>query len=569
MSNNDKGYRDYFENYKKENPLYETQSKEYLEISESFEKQRLKNAEFFKKQRLNSSIKVEAENSDEVYLYIKSLVPPDQERKNEDDEGTIYATKSPVPTIYAAPPPSPSPSLSRAPTSGYAPSFTPTPTPTYGYPRAYQAPVLLKDLARAYASHTSGAYASGLARAPASPPSGAYTPGYASGLAPGYPPSFTPTHSFAPAPAPASDPLLLNGATDARIFQGPHHHFTSVPVAADKYPNEGEAGVISHANKNDGVNSEKNPNDKRGVLSATYSSLPATDSSKANVVSQQEIAPRQYVNSQNKLGDWYSMDNAKVDLESAFGKELLYTSGDQLNQVKIAGITIRRDKEHPHLVDIVRVIREGEDLATSPDVQFVAIKGQGDDDGKTTLTIKRPGEIQETVTDKVFFRKVELKDDGDVVFSDDIYYYSSGKKKKSFSIDQIIPSENNKISFLKNLGMLKIRATNVIIENNRIEDTDTKISALNKSEKFQELNLQDHKELQPQEKATKSPLHLQDYRELQPQEKATKSPLPKLIENLTTLVSQVPGDNQQVRSRSWVQRTQTPRTPVHKAGPQI
>ena len=198
--------------------------------------------------------------------------------------------------------------------------------------------------------------------------------------------------------------------------------------------------------------------------------------------------------SKGKLDDNYSIDDAKSDLEFAFGKKPFCSLEDQYHSMKNifqAGISIRRDKDHPHLVDIVRVISEGEEENKSPNIQFVAIKGQGDDDGKITLTINEEGNQKQiaNICDTVFFRKVELKDDGNVVFNPNIYY-DSAKQMKSFRIDQIIPEDCDKTRFLQNLGMLKIRATNVKMADNQIEVRGSKISALDKSETFQEHDLQ-------------------------------------------------------------------------------
>ncbi len=196
--------------------------------------------------------------------------------------------------------------------------------------------------------------------------------------------------------------------------------------------------------------------------------------------------------------------NAKLNSEERYDKTLNSKTDPQYHSMKNifqAGISIRRDKDHPHLVDIVRVISEGEDPKKSPNLQFVAIKGQGDDDGKTTLTIKRQGGTNETIAGKVFFRKVELGNKGEVRFSSNIYYYDSAGKRKNFNINQIQVEgdESSKTKFLENLGMLKIRATNVKIANNQIEVTDSKMSALNNSDIFSEQSLIDRnlsKELQ-------------------------------------------------------------------------
>jgi hypothetical protein len=195
--------------------------------------------------------------------------------------------------------------------------------------------------------------------------------------------------------------------------------------------------------------------------------------------------------SRNKLNEAsFAEDQAKLALESAFGKKPFCELEPQYHSMKNifqAGISIRRHKDHPHLVDIVRVI--GEDAAQSPNLQFVAIKGQGDDDGKTTLTIKRPGEIQETIAGKVFFRKVELGDDGNVSFDNKIYYYD-GNERKSFDIGNNIVQDGNKDAFLGNLGKLKIRATCVMLgEDNQPKIENSKFSSLDKDNSFKNFNI--------------------------------------------------------------------------------
>ena len=203
-----------------------------------------------------------------------------------------------------------------------------------------------------------------------------------------------------------------------------------------------------------------------------------------------------FVGSNKKIGTDYGETDAKSDLESAFGKKPFCALESQYHSMKNifqAGISIRRHEDHPHLVDIVRVITPDEDKAEvkKPNIQFVAIK-DGKSEGKINLKILKQGSggipTSQEIADKVFFRKVELKDDGEVSFDDKIYYYDDAGRQ-SFEINDIT-QDANKEAFLNNLGALKIRATCVTLgEDNQPNITKSKFSALGDDNIFKNYNI--------------------------------------------------------------------------------
>jgi hypothetical protein len=207
-------------------------------------------------------------------------------------------------------------------------------------------------------------------------------------------------------------------------------------------------------------------------------------------------ASNNFTHSEKKLDDVYSTIHAQKDLEFAFGKKPFCELGPQYHSAKNIfqeGITIRRHQDHPHMVDIVRVISPEDEAGTAvkkPNVQYVAIKGKDGGDGKIDLQTD-----SETIADKVFFRKVILQDNGDVSFDNEKIYYYEGRERREVDLKDIVRGDGANNDFLDNLGALKIRATCVKLDkDNQPKIEKSKFGALDRDNCLKSFNIDERGE---------------------------------------------------------------------------